>query len=364
VGRNIHSRATVNAKNGVAQAVFRVRPADRHAVVEVGIDKPGQMATYARLVLPNITVVTSIGSEHHRSLKTLETTRCEKAEMVRGLSGSGLAVLNGDDPNVLWMRNQTRARVITFGFAESNDVRASDVVFDWPSGMHFTLHANGETRVFRTPLAGRHMVYPILAAVAVALAEGFTLDQIASKLEALKPTPGRMEMVPLANGAILLRDDFKSALETYDAALDTLSEIPAKRRIVVFGEVSEPPGSQGPIYRRLGERVAGIVFQAIFIGDSGVWNQFASGIKRGGLPVDGLINAKNSIRTAIDAVREKLGPGDIVLVKGRSTQRLERVSLGLAGRTVRCDINFCQATLRCATCPMLERGWTGMKPTL
>jgi UDP-N-acetylmuramoyl-tripeptide--D-alanyl-D-alanine ligase len=364
LGRKVHPRAAANAKNAVAGAIFRLRPSDRHAIVEVGIDKPGQMATYARLVSPNITVVTSIGSEHHRSLKAVETTRSEKAEMVRILPKSGIAVLNGDDPNVLWMRSETRARVVTFGFAESNDVRASDVVLDWPSGMHFKMHAGGESRSCRTSFSGRHMVYPVLAAATVALAEGFTLDEIIPRLEELAPTGGRMESVPLANGAILLRDDFKSALETYDAALDTLSEIPAKRRIMVFGEVSEPPGSQGPIYRRLGERVGHMVFRAIFLGDSGVWTSFAAGAKRGGLARAGLINAQNSVCKAVDAVREKLGPGDVVLVKGRDNQRLERVSLALMGRTVRCDIDFCNAPLRCEKCPMLERGWNGLKAAM
>jgi UDP-N-acetylmuramoyl-tripeptide--D-alanyl-D-alanine ligase len=361
LGRSIHRMATSNAKNAVAGAIFRLRATDRHAVIEVGIDKPGQMATYARLVLPNITVVTSVGTEHHRSLKTLETTRSEKAAMVRILLSSGLAVLNGDDPNVLWMQSQTRARVITFGFAGSNDVRASDIALDWPSGMRFRLNVASETRALRTALAGRHMVYPILAAVAVALAEGFTLDEIIPRLEALTPTPGRMEAVRLANGAILLRDDFKSAFETFDAALDTLSEIPAERRIVVFGEVSEPPGSQGPIYRRLGERVGRIGSQAIFLGDSGVWSPFAAGVRRGGRARDRLVNAQNSVGKAIDAVREKLGPGDVVLVKGRDNQRLERVSLALMGRVVRCDIKVCNAPVRCENCPMLETGWNDLK---
>jgi UDP-N-acetylmuramoyl-tripeptide--D-alanyl-D-alanine ligase len=202
---------------------------------------------------------------------------------------------------------------------------------------------------------------PLLAAVAVALAEEFTLDEIVPRLKALTPTRGRMEAVTLANGAILLRDDFKSALETFDAALDTLSEIPAERRIVVFGEVSEPPGSQGPIYLRLGDRVAHIVSRAIFVGASGIWSSFAPGVKRGGLARDGLINAQNSVCKAIDAVRETLRPGDVVLVKGRDNQRLERVSLALTGRTVRCDIKFCKATVRCEKCPMLERGWDGLK---
>jgi UDP-N-acetylmuramoyl-tripeptide--D-alanyl-D-alanine ligase len=362
LARKLHPRADLNAKSELAQAVLRIRPADRHAVIEVGICKPGQMATYARLVQPNITVVTSIGSEHNRSLKTLEATRSEKAEMVRVLPRSGLAVLNGDDPNVLWMQSQTSAAVITFGFGISNDVRASDVTVDWPAGSRFTLHAAGKTRTLRTRLIGRHMVYPILAAVAVTLAEGFTLDQVITRLESLSPTPGRMELMRLKNGAILFRDDLKSGLETIDVALDTLAEIPARRRIVVLGEVSEPPGSQGPIYRRLGERVAQIASRVIFVGEKGTWRPFASGAKGTGLPPERLIKAGNNVRKAIEAVDANLGPEDVVLVKGRDTQRLERVSLALTGRTVRCDISFCNAEVFCRDCPMLERGWDGLTP--
>ena len=114
LGRKIHPRAELNAKSEVALAVLRIRRSDRHAVIEVGIDAPGKTLGYARVVRPNVTVATSVGSEHNRSLKTLEVTRSEKAEMVRILPASGLAVLNGDDPNVMWMQSQTRAR--------SNDV--------------------------------------------------------------------------------------------------------------------------------------------------------------------------------------------------------------------------------------------------
>ena len=252
-----------NAYNATTCAVLRIRPHDRHSAIEVGIAHPGQMGVYARMIKPNITVVTSIGSEHNRSLGTLEVTRAEKSEMVKILPTSGIAVLNGDDPNVLWMKSQTRAWIITFGIDKTNDVRASEITLDWPNGTRFKLHADGEMRELHICLIGRYMVYPILAAVTVSLAEVFTLDQVIPALEALPPTPGRLEPIRLENGAIILRDDFKSSLETIDAALDVFSEIPAKRRIVILGEVSEPPGSQGPIYRKIGERIAKIASYAI-----------------------------------------------------------------------------------------------------
>jgi UDP-N-acetylmuramoyl-tripeptide--D-alanyl-D-alanine ligase len=360
LGRKVHPRAGFNAKSAVARAVLRIRPPDHHAVIEVGIGAPGQMATYARLVRPNVTVVTAIGSEHNDKLETLEVTRSEKAEMVRILPPSGLAVLNGDDPNVLWMQSQTCARVVTFGFAMSNHVRATDIAIDWPTGTRFRLHVAGEVRKLRTRLMGKHMVYPILAAVAVSLSEGFGLDDIIPSLEALSPTPGRMETIRLASGALILRDDFKSTLETITVALDTVSAIPARRRIVVLGQVSGPPGSQGPIYRDLGARVARFVSRAIFIGDDS-GRKFVAGAKRAGLPRERLINAGKSIFKAVEVLREELGPEDVVLIKGRDTQRLDRITLALMGRTVRCDIDYCNARVRCGNCPMLERGWNGVR---
>ena len=137
-----------NISSFLARGLFRIRPGDRHAVLEVGIGEIGEMAPYARMIRPDITVVTSIGSEHNASLGTLEATRREKAAMVRVLPPSGIAVLNGDDPNVLWMRGETGARVVTFGFGEGNDVRASDVsLADWPNGTRFTLHAGGRAAI-------------------------------------------------------------------------------------------------------------------------------------------------------------------------------------------------------------------------
>ncbi|MGZ5117112.1 MAG: Mur ligase family protein [Burkholderiales bacterium] len=350
------SCSVANAGSSVARALLRIRPAQRHAVIEVGIDAPGQMAAHARMLRPDICVVTWIGSDHNRSLKTLAITRNEKAEMVRVLPAGGLAALNGDDPNVCWMQSQTRARVITFGLGEGNDVRGSDIRLDWPHGTRFTLHVGGETRAVRIRLIGKPHVYAILAAVAVARAQGFSLDEIAPPLELVPPTPGRLEPVRLASGALVLRDDYKSSLETIDAALDVLAEIPG-RRFVVVGEIAEPVGSQGPIYRRLGERVGKIACCAIVIG-GGSRTGFAVGARQAGLARENVLHAKD-VHQAIQLLQARLGPGDTVLIKGRDTQRLDRISLALMGRSVRCGLRFCNAYLRCTQCPILERDSLG-----
>jgi UDP-N-acetylmuramyl pentapeptide synthase len=348
-----------NYSSFVAAALLGIRPRDRHAVLEIGIERPGEMARYARVVRPDIAVVTSVGSEHNRSLANLDVTRAEKAAMVRALGRSGLAVLNGDDANVRWMRTQTPAAVRTFGFDEGNDVRASDVAIDWPHGTRFKLHLDGESRHVQVRLLGRHMVYSVLAAISVALAEGFSLESALHKIETLAPTPGRLETVALANGAFLLRDDFKSSLETIDAALDVLAAIPAERCIVVLGDVEEPPGSQGPIYGRLGERIASVATRAVFVASER--RRYTTGARRAGMAPEALIDAGADALQAVATIQADLRRGDVLLIKGRSTQRLERIALALAGRRVRCELKSCDAMVRCDRCPMLERGWDGRR---
>ncbi len=349
-----------NFKSALARAVFKIPPWRRFAVVEAGIDGLGQMIQYAKMIRPDVAVVTCIGSEHNRSLGSLQDTRNEKVKILAGLPPGGAAILNGDDPNVRWMATQTRARVVTFGFGETNDVRASHLTLNWPQGTQFRVHANGKTCEMSVRLLGRHMIYPILAAVATALAEGFSLEQILQPLQKLSPTPGRLEPVQLANGAVILRDDFKSALETIHAALDLFSQIPAERRIVVLGEVSEPPGSQGPIYREIGERIASIASRAIFVG--GNFQRYAAGAKRGGLPPSSILDAGRSVLKAVELLRNELRPGDVVLIKGRDTQCLARISLALLGKKVRCNIEFCDTrAVYCETCPVLEHGCEGQR---
>jgi UDP-N-acetylmuramoyl-tripeptide--D-alanyl-D-alanine ligase len=346
-----------NFKGFLALALLRIRPGQRRGVVEVGISHAGEMAPYARMLRPDVAVVTSVGSEHHRALGGLQAIRAEKSHIVRVLGTAGTAVLNGDDPNVRWMREHTRARVTTFGFDETNDVRASDPVLDWPHGTRFRLHTREGMREVRSRLLGRPGVYAILAAVAVALTEGVALDRAIAALEALEPTPGRLQPVVLASGAVLLRDDFKSPEETILAALDVLAEISATRRIVVLGEVAEQVGSRRDVYRRLGERVALVASRAIFVTEHGRFRDYWAGARRAGFRRDAVLDAGLRARAAVEALRDDLGPGDVVLIKGRVSQRLARVALALMGRDVRCELTSCEAEITCDRCPMLERGW-------
>jgi UDP-N-acetylmuramoyl-tripeptide--D-alanyl-D-alanine ligase len=347
---------TANAWTSVARAILRIRPSQRYAAIEVGIADRGEMERYARMLRPDVTVVTSIGSEHHTKLGSLEMTRAEKAWMVRALPASGIAVLNGDDANTLWMQTLAPGRVVSYGFGPGCDVRAEDAVLDWPRGMRFRLDAFGQTRDVTLRLIGRQMVYPALAAIAVALAEGLPLDPVLARISRLPPTPGRMQPVPLPNGAVVLRDDYKSTLETIHAALDVLADTPAARRIVLFGDLSEPHGHERPEYLALGLRAARAATHLVVIGRG--FRRYWAGARRGGMPRSAVSDGGRSVHQAAAVLHRMLQPGDVLLLKGRRPQKLDRVRMILQGRPVRCDIPFCDIrSMECEDCPMLERGW-------
>lgn len=343
-----------NSGAAVPAAVLGIGPHDRHAAIEVGVSGPGQMVRYTRLLQPDLVVVTCIGSEHLSSFHTLDATRDEKAEMVRALSASGVAILNGDDPRVLWMRGCTPARVVTYGFGDANDVRVRRRAAEGLEGTRLEIEVAGRSHTLRTRLIGRHMAYPILAAVAVAHAENLDLEPVLASLEKLEPTGNRLQPIAQASGAVLLLDAFKGGLETIHAALDALGEIPAQRRLLVLGDVEEPPGSQGPIYRDVGEHAAMVADYVFYVGGKTNLGRLRAGTTEGGFSREALVRVPAQPQAIAERLAAELRRGDVALIKGRLTQHLERVALLLAGVSVGCTRTLCRRRHDCETCPLLR----------
>jgi UDP-N-acetylmuramoyl-tripeptide--D-alanyl-D-alanine ligase len=345
-----------NAYASVAHALLRIRPSQPRAVIEVGIGGRGEMARYASLIRPDVVVVTAIGGEHARAIGTVEDIREEKSAMLRALPAAGTSVVNGDDPHAMWMATRTPARVVTYGFGDHCDVRAADVRLDWPEGTRLRVVAFGEERDAAVRLIGRHTVYPVLAAIAVARVEGLDLDVALERLRTLLPTPGRMQPAAVPGGVLLLLDEFKATIETVHAALDTFAEVPARRRIVLMGNLWDPPGDEALAYREVGGRIATMAAHLVVVGRG--LADYGAGATAAGMPATAVHDGGSRPQQAAAVLSGLLQPGDVVLVKGSRGQMLDRVRLILEGRRVGCDIDLCdQRSMRCVECPMLEAGW-------
>ena len=344
----------------LSAGLLRIPPWARFRVQEVGICEKGQMQRNASLVRPNIVIVTSIGSEHNSSLGGLSQTRDEKAFMVRALPENGLAILNGDDLHVRKMKDYTKAKVITYGYGPSNDLQANYIKTDLSKGTHFSFEYGNQYHEISTKLLGKASIYSLMAAFIVAKELGLDLELVKKRLSELKPMRLRLELVNTKTGIKLLVDTFKSAIETVEHAMETFEALPAQRKIIILGEVEEPPESLGKIYREIGSRISKIASHMIFIGAKRVKRPLFSAAKNSGMHEDNLIFAERSITKAIEEALELIKPGDLVLIKGRSSQKLDRIAIALLGELVTCNLETCSKKLRCNSCIKINDGSPGL----
>ena len=141
------------------------------------------------------------------------------------------------------------------------------------------------------------------------------------------------------------------------AALDLFADVPARRRIVLFGDVTEPPGNRTFVYQELGARIAKIAAHLIVVGRG--LQDYSTGAQRAGMPAAAIHDGGTTPQQATAVLRTLLQPGDVVLVKGRRGQALGRVPLLLQGDRVGCNLSLCDLLMSCAQCPMLAGGWEG-----
>ena len=344
-----------NYGSSLAGNLLRIHRRDQYAALEAGIAGPGYMAGYAEMIRPDIVVVTSIKSDHHRSFATLLDTREEKVKMASALPKEGIAILNGDDENVRWMAGKTQARVVTFGIQPGSDVRATKIEFHEDGSTNLEIQVGDATFHFRSPLAGEHMIYPVLAAVTVAHVEGVEMAGALARLGKMTPSPSRMEWLTLPNGIRVLDDSCKSTQESIESAFDTFSKIRAPRKIVVIGRIEHVVGKESDRYRELGTRLAQFADFVLCTGDGTIKSLRAAAVEAGMEFSRIKILDSSRIDGAYEWLQTIMQPGDLILFKGSQNQRFRRIVLQLMGKPVACRVKYCGVKVStCDACPLLN----------
>jgi len=305
-------------------------------------------AVYRRTLLRKVRIISVIGS--------LENTRDEKAKMLEQLSPQSTAILNADDPHVMQMATRTRAKVLTFGSCENADVRAANIEISPPNGMKFDVEISNEIYSLRISLLGRHMVYPVLAALAVALAEDLNVTESCERLQNVESLEARMHSIALPNGAVLIRDDYKATRESVWGALETLAEYPARRKCLVLGGVSEICNKESnSFYRDLGSRISQSADYGYLRLDKNSFRRCLGAAAAGGMDRKRLTRIKLDPLSIIPLLPDNLGKGDVILIKGKPDYKISRLSLALMGKHVVCRKMSCPvSTSYCDNCSALS----------
>ncbi len=316
--RTLKNEGNLNNEIGLPLTVLGLGPEHEAAVLEMGMYVGGEIADLARIARPLIGVVTAVQAVHLSRIGTLDAVEAAKGELVEALPHDGVAILNADDPRVARMRGRTLARVRTYGLSESADVTAERVESAGVAGMRFVLRAAGQRRPVTTPALGRHAVQNGLAAAAVALEAGLTLDEIAAGLAAGWTAPHRSELVAIG-GVLLLDDTYNASPGSMTAALDLLSTLPG-RRVAVLGEMLELGDAHDAGHRAVGEAAAAAVELLVVVGAGATG--IADGARAAGLDPSRIVRVPDR-DAALDALRPRLGRGDVVLLKGSRAAQLD-----------------------------------------
>ncbi|HWQ60154.1 MAG TPA: UDP-N-acetylmuramoyl-tripeptide--D-alanyl-D-alanine ligase [Candidatus Fimivivens sp.] len=306
-------------------------PYPKALVLEMGIDRPGDMAAMLRIVPARIGILTTIGESHLEYFGSVGNIAKEKGKLIASLPADGFAVVNADDERVLGTGKKTKAVVLSYGFASGATVRADHLLLqdtDDGIGSSFKLNYDGKSIPVRLPgVIARHHVADALAGAAVGIAAGMHLVDIAKRLEAYAPLPGRLRFIAGRDGIGLLDDTYNASPVSVRAALSTLREIPARRKVVALGDMLELGAGSEEAHRELAADIlASGTELAILVGRH--MRTLGETLLSGGMPRGAVLLFPDPDSAAL-IVREVLHEGDLVLVKGSQGLRMEKVSEAL-----------------------------------
>lgn len=292
-------------------------------VLELGVDKPGDLDYLLAFIEPEISVLTAIGAAHLEALKSEKEVFAEKAKLAEETKKKGTVILNFDDRRLRELGLKLKRKVIFYGQNNQANLSASDIKYT-ELGMSFNINWEGSKIPARLNIFGMPAVYSALAASACAISLGLDLVSVAKDLDSIRPLKGRMNLLKGINNSFIIDDTYNSnpmsALASIEAAKEIKNQLGLERLVIILGNMLE----LGKISRRAHINIGRVAGKSadlvIAIGKE------ARAIKEGA--IESSIRTlwfKNS-RAASIKIKDLVADGDLVLIKGSQGVRMERIS--------------------------------------
>jgi UDP-N-acetylmuramoyl-tripeptide--D-alanyl-D-alanine ligase len=326
LGEVVAPPGSFNNELGHPWTVLRATRETDYLVLEMSARHPGNIAALATIAPPAIAVVLNVGTAHLGEFGSREVIATTKAELVQAVPSSGVVVLNADDSVVAAMAAQTSARVVTVGRSASADVRAEDVELDELARPRFTLRAAGGAVPVALAVHGEHQVSNALSAAAVALECGAGLQQVADALAGAAPASRhRMEVHTRSDGVTVINDAYNANPDSMRAGLQALAAMArgaGKRSWAVLGEMGELGEDSITEHDRVGRLAVRLDISRLIVVGTG---RSMSAMHHGAV-MEGSWGSESvvvpDVETALELLRDELGPGDVVLVKASNAAGL------------------------------------------
>lgn len=313
----------LNNEIGVPLTLFNLNDQHQAAVIELGMNHPGEIDRLGAICRPTIGMITNVAPAHMEFMQTLEGVARAKGELIAHIDPQGTAVLNRDDPHVAGLASSACCRVLFFGMTADADIRAEKVA-EHRAGVAFDLVLPSGRIGIELKTPGRFMVANALAAAAAGYLLAIPVELIKTGLENFTPVKGRLNLVTTENGIHIIDDTYNANPSSMTAAMDTLDALKGSAdAFIALGDMLEL-GEQAPaLHRRIGERAAACRPTRLYAygANSG---SVAEGAQSAGLPADRIFTGEKD-PIAADLIR-RLKPGDWLLVKGSRGMAMETVA--------------------------------------
>jgi len=339
--RGACSPKSFNNQIGVPLTLLEADGGEDYVVCELGTNAPGEIAALTAIARPNVAVITSVSHTHLAGLGSLDKVIAEKASILARMPGDALAVVWADNPTLVRLagsympaagKQAGGRRMVTFGQADGADLRMTGYQ---STGRGQRFQINGREWV-ELGLPGRHNASNALAAIAVARRFGFSREDAAAALADFKGVAMRLEWMDLPTGArppaagrpdqaglggiTLINDAYNANPASMLAAAQVLSDVAARRRVLVAGDMGELGEQAEELHLGTGRQIADTRVD-LLIGVGPLGRYIAEGAARAGLETAEF----DTIEAAGEALARTLQPGDAVLIKASRAARMERI---------------------------------------
>jgi UDP-N-acetylmuramoyl-tripeptide--D-alanyl-D-alanine ligase len=325
----LKNKGNLNNLIGLPLTVFRLKDDVQKVVLEMGMNRPGEIGRLTEISDPDVGLITNVGMAHIEGLGSMAGVARAKTELLEKISPQGRILLNGDDDLLMKEASKFNRYITTFGLRPENDIRAEKINNRGKDGISFELRCPGNTAQILMPLPGLHNLFNALAAASIAVAMDAPFESIPAGLSRYDGLKGRFKTVLLANDVTLVDDTYNSNPSSLKAALNSVKgmALNGKRIIVGLGEMMELGEETVKAHLDAGRMAAEAgAFWLFAMGDHA--REITTGAIKHGLNPDRAVEVRTH-EEMVKKIGEALKSGDVILLKGSRRMGLEAVATGL-----------------------------------
>jgi UDP-N-acetylmuramoyl-tripeptide--D-alanyl-D-alanine ligase len=314
---------------GLKLIFFKDKNYPKILILEMGADKPNDIDYLIKIAPCKIAIITDIGATHLETFVSLENLIKEKQKIIEHLPCNGWAILNKDNKIIKKMEKKTKANVLSFGFSQEAEVKASELILDYElnniKGINFKISNQGNVvPIFLTGVVGEVSIYAALIAAAIGIIYKMNLIEISEALRKYKSPPGRMNLIKGIKETLLIDGTYNASPRTVEASLEILSKLPCDgQKWAILGDMLELGKFTEEEHKKIGKKTVDCKIDfLITFGERA--KEIAFNAEKNGMSKDKIFSFDHINELGL-FIQNRMKQKDLILIKGSRVMGMEKI---------------------------------------